>query len=150
MKRIAVNIGVLIGLTFIALQFYQPERNADAGFPNKESFFTIEKTPKNIANILQNSCTNCHSNNTEYPLYSYVQPIRYFLDEHIKEGKENLNFDEWGNYSQRKRNNKLESTINQIEKNEMPLPSYTIIHRNAMLNESQKRKIINYFKNLKQ
>ena len=149
MKKIVARIGVLLLFLFLIMQLYQPNRNVDPRFTKKKSLFTIAKTPKNVENILKNSCTDCHTNNTNYPLYSFVQPIRYFIDGHIKGGKENLNFDEWAEYSQRKRNSKIERIISQIEKDEMPLRSYTLIHRNAILNENQKTTIINYFKNLK-
>lgn len=66
------------------------------------------------------------------------------MESHIKEGKENLNFSEWGDYSPRMQRNKLDRMLKQIEKNEMPLASYTLIHRNAVLSESQKKEIIDW------
>ena len=66
------------------------------------------------------------------------------MESHIKEGKENLNFNEWGNYSDRKQNNKLDRIAKQIESNEMPLSSYTLIHKNAILTASQKKKVLDW------
>ena len=62
------------------------------------------------------------------------------MESHIKEGKENLNFNEWGNYSSRKQNNKLDRIVKQIKSDEMPLASYTLIHKNAILTATQKKK----------
>jgi exonuclease VII small subunit len=67
-----------------------------------------------------------------------------FLDSHIKEGKENLNFSTFGDYSQRKQGNKLERIVKQIESEEMPLASYTLIHKNAILTQENKKVLINW------
>jgi hypothetical protein len=72
-----------------------------------------------------------------------------FMDSHIKEGKENLNFSEWGNYSSRKQGNKLERISKQIKSDEMPLPSYTFIHRNAKLTRVQKEEVIQWIDKVK-
>lgn len=66
------------------------------------------------------------------------------MESHIKEGKENLNFNEWGSYSKRKQNNKLDRIAKQIKSNEMPLASYTLIHKNAILTSTQKEEVINW------
>ena len=67
---------------------------------------------------------------------------------HINEGKKELNFNEFGNYSNRRKASKLKAIRNQIKTNEMPLSSYTIIHKNAILNENQKEQIINWLNSL--
>jgi ribosomal protein S20 len=94
--------------------------------------------PVKVQTILQTSCFDCHSNNSNYPWYSNIQPVRAFMDSHIKEGKENLNFSEFDTYSTRKQQSKLDRMIKQIKSDEMPLVSYTIIHRNAALNKKSK------------
>lgn len=71
------------------------------------------------------------------------------MENHIKKGKENLNFNEWGNYSSRKQNNKLDRIVKEIKSNEMPLSSYTLIHKNAILTPTQKVEIINWINTLK-
>ena len=126
------------------MQFYQPARNI--GFEqNKTADFTkVYNVPKNVETILLTSCYDCHSNNTNYPWYSNIQPARFFMESHIKEGKENLNFNEWGNYSFRKQNNKLDRIFKQIKSNEMPLASYTLIHKNAVLDATEKKEVLDW------
>ncbi len=126
------------------MQLYQPARNESYEQVNTADFTSIYKVPKNVETILRTSCYDCHSNNTHYPLYSYIQPARFFMESHIKEGKENLNFNEWGNYSNRKQNNKLDRITKQIKSDEMPLASYTLIHKNAILTATQKEEVINW------
>lgn len=126
------------------MQLYQPARNENFEQVNTSEFTKVYKVPKNVETILRTSCYDCHSNNTNYPLYSYVQPARFFMESHIKKGKENLNFNEWGNYTNRKQNNKLDIIVKQIKSNEMPLSSYTLIHKNAILTPTQKEEVINW------
>lgn len=71
------------------------------------------------------------------------------MEGHIKNGKENLNFSEWGNYSNRKQNNKLDRIAKQIKTDEMPLPSYILIHRYAKLSMAQKKEIVDWIDNIK-
>lgn len=139
-KRITV-IGLIL---FLLIQLYQPARNIGFEQDITINFTKVYNVPKNVETILRTSCYDCHSNKTNYPWYANIQPARLFMESHIKEGKENLNFNEWGNYSSRKQNNKLDRIAKQIKSNEMPLASYTLIHKNAVLNTTQKELVINW------
>lgn len=129
---------------FLLLQFYQPARNADNGQVLPIHIAKVYNMPTKVQQILQNSCYDCHSNNTHYPWYSTLQPLRFLMEYHIKTGKENLNFSEWGNYSKRRQESKLDRIAKQIESNEMPLASYTLIHQKAKLSEQQKQEVITW------
>lgn len=149
MKKIIKKILIIGFVIFLLMQLYQPARNESYEQELTANFTKMYDVPKNVETILRTSCYDCHSNNTNYPLYSYIQPARFFMESHIKEGKENLNFSEWGNYSNRKQNNKLDRIAKQIKSNEMPLSSYTMIHKNATLSATQKKEIINWISQLK-
>lgn len=84
---------------------------------------------------------DCHSNYTEYPWYTRVQPLGWWMDSHIDEGKSELNFDGIENYGNRRQISKFKSIISSIEDNTMPLSSYTLIHKSAKLS-SREQKII--------
>ena len=143
--KIIIKKILFIGLIiFLLMQLYQPARNISFEQDITGNFTKVYNVPKNVEIILRTSCYDCHSNNTYYPWYSYIQPVRFFMESHIKEGKENLNFNEWGNYSDRKQNNKLDRIAKQIESNEMPLSSYTLIHKNAILTASQKKEVLDW------
>ena len=107
------------------------------------------KVVKIIAVVLQVSCYDCHSNNTQYPWYNKVQPVAWFLEDHIKEGKAELNFNEWDSLSNRRKKSKLRSIIKQIESDEMPLYSYTLIHKDASFSEAEKQELIRWIEQLK-
>ena len=126
------------------MQLYQPARNIGYEQHFSSNFTEMYKVPKNIETALRTSCYDCHSDNTNYPWYSYIQPVRSFLEGHIKDGKKELNFNEFGNYSSRKQRSKLDAISKQIKTNKMPLSSYTLIHGNAILTSTQKEDILNW------
>ena len=143
--KIIIKKILFIGLIiFLLIQLYQPARNISFEQDITANFTKVYNVPKNVEIILRTSCYDCHSNNTYYPWYSYIQPARFFMERHIKEGKEELNFNEFGNYSKRRQNSKLKAISKEIESNEMPLSSYTLIHKNAILTASQKKKVLDW------
>jgi hypothetical protein len=131
-------------IIFLLMQCYQPARNIGYEQYFSANFTEMYKVPKSVEMTLRNSCYDCHSDNTNYPWYSYIQPVRFFMDGHINEGKKELNFNEFGNYSNRKQRSKLVAISKQIKSDEMPLSSYTLIHKNVQLTASQKQDILNW------
>ena len=144
MKKIIKKILIIGFVIFLLMQLYQPARNLGYEQDLTTNFTKVYNVPKKVEIILRTSCYDCHSNNTNYPWYSYIQPVRMVMESHINEGKENLNFNEWGNYSSRKQNNKLDRIAKQIQSNEMPLASYTLIHKNATLSATQKKEVLDW------
>jgi hypothetical protein len=144
MKKIISKIVVTGFIIFLLMQLYQPARNSDNGQVLPAHITRLYNMPPEVQTVLQTSCFDCHSNNTNYPWYSYIQPARFFMEEHIKEGKKDLNFSEFGNYSKRKQESKLKAMGKQIKSDEMPLSSYTLIHRNAILTTTEKEELINW------
>ena len=142
------KIGITVLIVLIGIQFIQPARNE-----NGQALPTdISKTvfiPGNVKSLLQTACNDCHSNNTNYPWYANIQPMGWLLANHIKDGKAELNFNEFGSYSQRRQQSKLKSIVSQIKDDEMPLASYTMLHKNAKLTKEQKALIIDWALNAK-
>lgn len=90
-----------------------------------------------VKNILKKSCYDCHSNETKYPIYSYLFPISIILKNHIVEARSELNFSVWEKLSISKRALKAVDITKEIKKGDMPLFTYTVIHRNAILSEKE-------------
>jgi hypothetical protein len=137
-------LAVLVVAIVLVIQVIPVERNVST-VPPGQSFEKTEKVPANVAAILKVSCYDCHSNNTRYPWYSELQPGAWFMARHIKKGKEELNFDEFNNYSKRRKKAKIKSIISQIEKDEMPLKSYRMMHGNARLSADEKKELLDFF-----
>ena len=138
-------LAVLVVAIVLVIQVIPVERNVSTVAPG-QSFEKTEKVPANVAAILKASCYDCHSNNTRYPWYSELQPGAWFMARHIKKGKEELNFDEFNNYSKRRKKAKIKSIISQIEKDEMPLKSYRMMHGNARLSADKKKELLDFFR----
>ena len=138
--------GLLIA--FVTIQFIQPFRNkTDKILPTD-----IQKTvavPDNVLAVLKNSCYDCHSNNTRYPWYSFIQPGAWLMASHISKGKADLNFSEFGIYSNRRQQNKLQAIVNSITDETMPLQSYTLLHKNAKLSTADKAVLLDWIKAIK-
>lgn len=140
------KILLVLLIVFIAIQFIQPARNTNGqGLPT--DIANAVSVPENVKEILQTSCYDCHSNHTNYPWYNYVQPTGWILANHIKHGKKDLNFSDFGSYPIRKQQSKLKAIADQIKDGEMPLSSYTLIHRNARLSKEEKSLIIDWAQN---
>ncbi len=135
-------------MALIVIQFFPITLNESDTVPQSD-FMVENQVPATIKNRLQVSCYDCHSNNTDYPRYSKIQPAAWYLEDHIQDGKDELNFNEWAEYSDRRKNSKLRSIISQIEEDKMPLDSYTLIHKDAILSDEDKRVIIDYMTALK-
>lgn len=131
---------------FIAIQLCQPALNVNSGRVYKTDFNEVYKTPVEVKALLQTACYDCHSNGTNYVWYHHLPPVRAFLEHHIKNAKKDLNFNEWGTYSPRKQERLLNSIIEQIESKKMPLSSYTLMHKNAALNNDQIKMLTNWLK----
>ncbi|WP_262245849.1 heme-binding domain-containing protein [Parapedobacter soli] len=142
-KAYKVILTVLLSV-FVLMQFITPQRNLSS-VPAGQVFVDSFKVDAKVNAILSVSCYDCHSNNTQYPWYTNVQPLGWFMADHITEGKEKLNFDDLPNYSPRRINSKFSQIIEQIEKGKMPLSSYTWMHSGAQLNKEEKQLLINYF-----
>lgn len=147
MKIFKIIAWVLL-IAFVGIQFFPTDRNQSEAV-YKTDFIRVNKVPTDVQQKIQISCYDCHSNNTDYPWYNKVQPAAWFLEDHVKQGKAELNFNEWGEYSDRRKNSKLRSIISQIEDDEMPPKSYTLIHWDAILSKKEKSSILNYFKKIK-
>tara|TARA_R110002050_G_scaffold24157_5_gene64613 strand:- start:2321 stop:2767 length:447 start_codon:yes stop_codon:yes gene_type:complete len=139
--------GLVLLVALVVLQFISTRSNQSTTVLSTDFAKTYD-VPEDVRSILAVSCYNCHSNNTNYPWYSRVQPVGWYLENHIKKGKEELNLSEFGSYSTRKQKSKLKSMISQVDDGEMPLASYTFIHREACLSENSKKRLVDYLKTL--
>ena len=143
MKKKLKKIFAVLFVLFIIIQFIRPGKNKSPE-PSTNDISTKYIVPTDIKNILKVSCYDCHSNNTIYPWYAEVQPVGWWLSNHIKEGKKELNFSEFAVYTIRRQYFKLNEINDQVKKDEMPLKSYLLIHRYAKLNDQQKSAIANW------
>lgn len=139
-KKILTALLVIL----LVLQVFRPKKDNNASAPNPANINQFASVPADVDKLLRTSCYDCHSNTTAYPWYTNIQPIGWWLEDHINEGKGELNFDEFGNYTLRRQYHKLEEVAELVKENEMPLKSYTFVHTDAKLSEEQKQQIIQW------
>jgi len=142
-KKILLGFAILL----VAIQFFRPEKNI-AVSPSANAIDRNYGVPKEISGLLRTSCYDCHSNNTVYPWYSNIQPFAWWQQSHVLDGKKELNFDEFNNYDVKRKKHKLDEVVEVIQEDEMPLASYTLIHRKSVLSPKDKDKLISWAKEL--
>jgi len=134
---------LLLVLVLVVIQFIHPEKNT-AHRAQPDDLFAQQPAPEDVRVAIEHACYDCHSNHTRYPWYAQVQPLGWWLDRHIREGKDHLNFSEFGRYAPKRAARKLEQSSEQIEDGSMPLSSYTLIHREARFTPEQKKRILDW------
>ena len=143
--KFAKGILLVSGILFIALQFIRPVHNK-SGQVLMTDISKVIIIPDTVLTLIKNACYDCHSNNTYYPLYSNIQPMGWLMAYHIKQAKNQLNFSEFGSYSQRRQVSKLDGIANSIKDDIMPLKSYKVMHKSAQLSTDEKLLLINWAK----
>jgi hypothetical protein len=147
--KILKKLLLLLLILFLLAQFIpKPDKNISETVPPTD-IRMVYTTPPTVDSILKTSCYDCHSNNTSYPWYSRIQPVALWLGNHIKEGKRELNFSDFGTYRAAKQFHKLEEVEETIKEGEMPLTSYTLIHTKSKLTEDQKKIMISWTQDLR-
>jgi hypothetical protein len=148
MKLILKRLLQLLLLAFFVIQFIRPAKNKSEGI-SANDITKKYAVPQDVMAVLKTSCYDCHSNNTNYPWYANIQPVAWWLDNHIKEGKKELNFSEFAAYRIGRQYRKLEEVNEEVKENKMPLESYTKIHKDAILSEQQKLLLANWVTTLR-
>ncbi|NNC45539.1 MAG: heme-binding domain-containing protein [Winogradskyella sp.] len=130
------KLGLAILIVLVIAQFFGPELN-DGDITSVSAFLNDTNPPDEVKLILKESCFDCHSEHTRYPWYNKITPVNYWLAEHVKDGKKHFNVSVWNDYSNKKKDHKLEELIEEVKTKEMPLPSYTWTHGDADLSQEQ-------------
>lgn len=134
MKKLLKVVLIALVLVFAAAQLVRPDLTNPPVDPAQEL-----RAPAHVQSILDRSCNDCHSNRTQYPWYARISPVSWWLKDHIKEGRQELNFSEFATYKARRKNRKFEEICEQVKEGEMPLPSYLPMHPSAKLSDANRR-----------
>ncbi len=141
-----LKLGLLaVGGVFVVLQFFRPTKKLSTA-PSTVGIASAFAVPSDVHALLRRSCYDCHSNNTVYPWYAEVEPVGWWLNSHITHGKRSLDFDKFVTYRPFRQYRKFGDIIEQVTKDEMPLPSYLFIHRYATLSPQEKAVLVDWSK----
>jgi hypothetical protein len=89
--------------------------------------------PTNVRAVLRRACYDCHSNETMWPWYSKVAPFSWLVARDVHEGRKELNFSSWNQYTTKQQMKKLKESWEEIAEGEMPPWFYLPVHRDAVL-----------------
>lgn len=134
--KLLKKLGLVLLVAFLLLQAFRPTKNNSN---NKvQDIATLYPVSDSVQQIFNKTCNDCHSNNTNYPWYANIQPVAWWLNDHVTDGKKHFNLNEFASYSIAKQYKKLEECMEEVKEGEMPLESYIIIHKNAILSTREK------------
>jgi len=141
MKR----VGLISALVLVGIQLVRPAKTNPTVHEDQTLQRTLDAPPEVIA-IMDRSCNDCHSFKTAWPWYSEIAPISWYLIHDVNEGRRELNFSEWRDYNPKRASRKLEEICSEVQKGDMPLKSYALIHPEAKVSEFEKKLLCNWTK----
>lgn len=136
-KRRTPRVLAILLICVAAMQLFRPELE-------KQAVTADFNGPEDVKVIFKKACYDCHSNETDLKWFDHFQPAYSIVVSDVKDGKAGLNFSEWGNMASGEQKAKLFEILNQITTGTMPLKSYQLLHRSAVLNSNEVAVVKNY------
>lgn len=136
MKKILKYVLIVLVAGLVIIQFINRPEKINEPVTENDIIENLQLNTE-MAGLLKAACYDCHSNQPRYPWYANIAPVSWTIAEHIEHGRDELNFSEWGTYSARRRDHKLEEVIEEVEEGHMPLPNYVKMHKEADISEEQ-------------
>jgi hypothetical protein len=134
-KWLKLSLITLVALV-VAAQAVRPARTNPPVDPQKEITAHMQVDPAVMA-TLSRACNDCHSNRTEWPWYSNVAPVSWLVAHDVNDGREELNFSEWGASKEKEPGKLLGKICSEVTDGEMPMATYTLIHPQAKLTREE-------------
>ncbi|HWO02510.1 MAG TPA: heme-binding domain-containing protein [Blastocatellia bacterium] len=141
MKWSATGLVVL----FLAAQFVRPAKTNPVSDESRAIQSHVEMSPE-VSDILGRACYDCHSNATDWPWYSKVAPVSWFLVSDVNDGRRHLNFSDWAKYDRGKAAKKMQEIDEEVTSKAMPLSSYTWLHPEARLSDQERTLVSDWAK----
>ena len=140
MTRKVKWVGWVLLAVVVGIQFVQPARTNPVGDVS-ESIYSQPALPADVAGILRRSCTDCHSNDTRWPWYSYVAPVSWMVVDDVNAGRKRVNFSAWQKLQTKKAKEGLEDLCDIVSEKGMPLRSYVWMHRETELSDAERKRL---------
>jgi hypothetical protein len=127
---------LVVGVLLVVAQFVPLDRSNPRSDP-QQHFTVVAKPPAVVANAINRSCRDCHTNDTTWPWYSRVAPASFLVVDDVHEGRAHLNFSEWGKLDARRSALKLEEICDEVKSGAMPDRKYVLLHPDAKLSPEE-------------
>ena len=148
MKTVIKYLLVILLIVLVVIQFFGIDRSVPE-YDESGDFLSNYEPPAEVETIFRTACYDCHSYDTVYPWYTGIQPVGWWLEDHIEHGRDEMNLSLWDDYSPGDADHLLEEMVEMVEEEEMPLPSYTWAHSDARLTEEQREEFTTWVSNLR-
>ena len=140
-------IGLTALLSLVLIQFIPVDRSVPV-VEASQDILTIHKPTDDVASLFRTACYDCHSYESEYPSYSNIAPVSFWMQGHIKGARNNVNFSTWADLASAKKTQKIKESIDKIKAGHMPISSYKLMHKDARLTENQKKLLTDWLSSL--
>jgi cytochrome c len=100
--------------------------------------------PPDVRAILSAKCGDCHSMQTQSPIYGRFAPISWLMERDIIRGREGMNLSRWDSYSAEQRQTFAAKIVQETKAHEMPLPQYRMIHWNTRVTDGEVQTLANW------
>ena len=138
------NIFRALIVLFILAQFFTIDKTPGNTSPEND-LLVMSNAPEDVSNLLKSACYDCHSNSTNYPWYSNIAPVSWWIKRHSRKGAAKINYSEWSSYDEADRISKIRESAEFIKKGWMPIGSYKLMHPEARLTDEQRETLANWF-----
>ena len=132
MKRVLKVVLIVLACGFALMQFARPAQTNPRADEARAMDAHLHVTPE-VQAIFARACNDCHTNQTRWPWYSQVAPVSWWLTDHVNHGRKHLNFSDWARLNPREADYMLGDICELAKRGIMPLSSYTLMHRDAVL-----------------
>ena len=143
MKKTTKILGYFLAVILVLIQFY-PTNKPLTYVNNPNGLLENSQVPNHISNLLKSACYDCHSNETKYPWYASIAPLKWLIYSDINQGREELNFSDWNTISKEEKADILDDISTIILEEEMPLKKYVLLHSEAKLSLKDREDISNW------
>jgi heme-binding protein len=123
---------VVFVVVFAAAQLLRPERANPTTDPSRTIRAHLADTSQ-LPAVLDRACGECHSNNTVWPSYAKIAPVSWVLARAVAEGRNAVNYSEWGTYSPQQQRTLLAASCDDASAGRMPGSPWTLLHPEARL-----------------
>ena len=130
---LGVLVGVLVAfglMQFWPLQLTNPPLVSEPDWDSQQTRLLVER-----------ACFDCHSHETVWPWYTHIVPVGNLLERDVQNGRQALNFSNWQQTCCTL--TQIDEMAETVNKGEMPLPYYLILHPEAELNRAERGALVN-------
>jgi cytochrome c len=136
MEGMTKKLLLLPTVAVLAFPFVHPfgpvrEQHSSALLPG------VQFEDSRVVPLIEKACQNCHSERTEWPVYSYLPFASWALEKDVAEARQHLNLSHWDQYSAEDKRDLLARIGTEVRNHQMPLPRYLLLHPEARLSEAE-------------